>query len=170
MLLKKPSPQEQERPDVQAQREAWKEQQPKLDVSSLVFLDETGTNTQMTRLRGRSPIGKRCVASIPQGHWKTETFIASLRVDGLTAPMVLGGPMDGEAFLVYVKDFLCPSLQTGNIVIADNLSSHKAKGVKKAIEAVGASLLYLPSYSPDFNSIEILFSQAKGSPWKGSLP
>lgn len=115
----------------------------------------------MTRLRGRAPKGERCVSSVPNGHWKTLTFIAGLRVNGLSAPMVLDGPMDGEAFLAYVKDFLCPTLKSGDVVILDNLSSHKVKGVQEAIEAVGATLCYLPPYSPDFNPIETVFSKLK---------
>ncbi len=110
---------------------------------------------------GRSPRGKRCVAAVPHGHWKTTTFIAALRCDGLTAPMVADGPMDGALFLAYVRTFLCPTLRPGDIVIADNLSSHKVNGVQQAIEAVGASILYLPPYSPDLNPIEKAFSKLK---------
>jgi transposase len=126
-----------------------------------VFLDETGASTHMTRSRGRSPKGERCNASVPNGHWKTTTFIAGLRVNGITAPMVLDGPMDKEAFLVYLRRFLCPTLKPGDIVIADNLSSHKNEDVRKAIEDVGATILYLPPYSPDFNPIEMFFSKLK---------
>lgn len=115
----------------------------------------------MTRYRGRSPKGMRCVASAPYGHWTTTTFIAGLRYNDITAPMVLDGPMDGEAFLAYVREFLCPTLTPDDIVIADNLSSHKVKGVKQAIEATGATLRYLPPYSPDFNPIEKMFSKLK---------
>ena len=106
----------------------------------------------MTRTRGRAPKGERCVASVPHGHWKTTTFIAGLRYNDITAPMVLDGPMDGEAFLVYVRTFLCPTLQPGDIVIADNLRTHKV---------AGATLRYLPPYSPDLNPIEKLFSKLK---------
>lgn len=115
----------------------------------------------MTRTRGRAPNGERCVASVPHGHWKTTTFIAGLRYNGITAPMVLDGPVDGAAFLVYVRAFLCPALTPGDIVIADNLSSHKVMGVKEAIEATGATLRYLPPYSPGFNPIEKMFSKLK---------
>lgn len=115
----------------------------------------------MTRLYGRSPLGERCLNYAPGGHWKTTTFIAGLRADGLTAPLVLDGPMNGEAFLAYIRDFLCPTLKPRDIVVADNLSSHKVKGVREAIEATGASLLYLPPDSPDFNPIEMLFSKLK---------
>lgn len=146
---------------MQAARRAWIETQPTLDITKLVFLDETGASTHMTRTRGRAPKGERCVASVPHGHWKTTTFIAGLRYNDITAPMVLDGPMDGAAFLVYVRAFLCPTLTPGDIVIADNLSSHKVKGVQEAIEATGATLRYLPAYSPDFNPIEKMFSKLK---------
>jgi len=115
----------------------------------------------MTPLRGRSPRGERCVASVPHGRWKVTTFIAALRCDVLTAPMVVDGPMDGTLFLAYVRTFLCPTLRHGDIVIADNLSSHKVAGVRQAIEAVGATLRYLPPYSPDLNPIEMLFAKLK---------
>ncbi|WP_408644568.1 IS630 family transposase [Verminephrobacter eiseniae] len=152
---------EQERKDVQADRVAWKESQPALDATKLVFLDETGTSTNMTRTRGRSPKGQRCIASVPHGHRKITTFIAGLRVNAVTAPMVLDGPMDGEAFLAYIQQFLCPTLHPGDIVIADNLSSHKVSGVREAIEGVGATLRYLPPCSPDLNPIEKFFSKLK---------
>jgi len=126
-----------------------------------VFLDETGAATNMTRRYGRAPIGKRCVASVPHGHWKTTTFVAGLRYRDITAPMVLDGPMDGAAFLAYVRTLLCPTLAPGDIVIADNLPSHKVAGVREAIEAVGASMRYLPPYSPDLNPIEKMFSKLK---------
>jgi transposase len=146
---------------VQAARREWIESQPTLDVTKLVFLDETGASTNRTRTRGRAPKGERCVASVPHGHWKTTTFIAGLRYNDITAPMVLDGPMDGEAFLVYVRTFLCPILHPGDIVIADNLLSHKVAGVREAIEVAGATLRYLPPYSPDLNPIEKLFSKLK---------
>lgn len=115
----------------------------------------------MSRRYGRALKGKRCIASVPHGHWKTTTFIAGLRHDKITAPMVLDGPMTGEAFRTYIKDFLCPTLQPGDIVIADNLRSHKVSGIQSAIEAVGAIILYLPPYSPDLNPIEKYFSKLK---------
>ena len=152
---------EQEREDVHAKRAEWKENQPALDVAKLVFLDETGASTHMTRTHGRAPGGERCVASVPHGHWKTTTFIAGLRIGEVSAPMLLDGAMDGEAFLVYVREFLCPTLKPGDIVIADNLSSHKVEGVREAIEANGAALRYLPPYSPDLNPIEKLCSKLK---------
>lgn len=115
----------------------------------------------MARLYGRSPRGERCRAAVPHGHWKTTTFTAGLRSDALVAPLVLDGPMDGEAFLAYVEQLLAPSLRPGDTVIMDNLPAHKVHGVREAIQAVGASLLYLPPYSPDFNPIEMAFSKLK---------
>ena len=107
----------------------------------------------MARLYGRAPRGERCRAAVPHGHWKTTTFIAALRHDGIAAPMVLDGPMNGEAFLAYVEQALVPELRPGDIVIMDNLPAHKVAGVRQAIETAGASLRYLPPYSPDFNPI-----------------
>jgi transposase len=146
---------------VQVARQEWKENQPTLDVTKLVFLDETGASTNMTRTRGRAPKGERCIAAVPHGHWKTTTFIAGLRYNDITAPMVLDGPMHGAAFLAYVEQFLCPTLAPGDIVIADNLPSHKVAGVREAIEKTGATLRYLPPYSPDLNPIEKMFSKLK---------
>jgi transposase len=126
-----------------------------------VFIDETWATTNMTRLHGRCPRGTRLVAAVPHGHWKTTTFLAGLRLSGLTAPLVLDGAINGEAFLAYVEQFLVPTLARGDIVIMDNLSSHKVAGVREAIEACGAGLLFLPPYSPDLNPIEQLFSKLK---------
>jgi transposase len=146
---------------VQAARLKWLEAQPRLDMEKLVFLDETWASTSMVRRYGRSPKGQRCIGSAPHGHWKTTTFVGGLRHDRLTAPMVTGEPMDGEMFLAWVQQFLCPTLEPADIVILDNLSSHKVAGVRQAIEAVGATLLYLPPHSPDLNPIEKLFSKLK---------
>ena len=115
----------------------------------------------MTRTHGRAPRGQRLVASVPHGHWKTSTFVAALRSDGITAPCVLDGAMNGEFFRAYVEQFLAPTLKTGDIVIMDNLSSHKIAGVEQAITAHGAQLLYLPPYSPDLNPIEPAFAKLK---------
>jgi transposase len=115
----------------------------------------------MARLRGRARRGERCRAAIPHGHWKTTTFTAGLRLGGLAAPMLLDGPMDGDAFRAYVTQVLVPELATGDIVVMDNLPAHKVAGVRDAIEAAGATLLYLPPYSPDFNPIELAFSKLK---------
>ena len=130
-------------------------------VEKLVFIDETWTSTSMTRRYGRAPRGQRCIDSAPHGHWQTTTFVGALRHRRLTAPMVTDGPMDGETFLAYVHQFLCPTLQPGDTVILDNLSSHKVRGVEKAISTTGATLLYLPPYSPDLNPIERFFSKLK---------
>ena len=127
----------------------------------LVFLDETGLSTNMTRRYGRAQKGKRCVDKVPHGHWRTSTFVAALRSDGLEAPWLLDGPMNGPAFLEYVRQVLGPSLRPGDLVIADNLSSHKVAGVREAIEARGASLVFLPPYSPDLNPIENFFAKLK---------
>jgi transposase len=152
---------EQDRPDVAAARAAWVNDQAKLDPERLVFIDETGTSTNMARLRGRAPRGERLVGKIPQGHWKTTTFVAGLRSTALTAPCVIDGPMNGNAFLAYVEQVLAPSLKPGDVVVLDNLSAHKVPGGREAIEAAGARLLYLPPYSPDFNPIEQLFAKPK---------
>ena len=127
----------------------------------LVFIDETGASTKMARLRGRAPRGKRCRAPVPHGHWKTTTFVGALRLDGMTAPLVLDGAMGGPAFMAYVEQVLVPTLAPGDIVVMDNLPAHKLAGVRTAIEAVGAKLLYLPPYSPDFNPIEMAFAKLK---------
>ena len=142
-------------------RELWAEWQSGLDPERLVFIDETGASTKMARLRGRAQKGKRCLASVPHGHWKTTTFTGALRCHGMTAPFVLDGPMDGEAFLAYVRQILAPTLKKGDIVIMDNLPAHKVHGVREAIEQTGAKLRYLPPYSPDFNPIENAFSKLK---------
>ena len=152
---------EQERPDVVARRQAWFDAQPDLDPEKLIFIDETGASTKMARLRGRAKRGMRCRAAIPHGHWKTTTFTAGLRLASLSAPMLLDGPMDGDAFRAYVIHVLVPELTPGDIVVMDNLPSHKVTGVRLAIEAAGATLLYLPPYSPDFNPIEMAFSKLK---------
>lgn len=115
----------------------------------------------MARLRGRAPRGERLVGKVPQGHWKTTTFVAGLRSTALTAPGVIDGPMNGNAFLAYVEQVLVPTLRPGDIVVMDNLSAHKVPGVRQAIEAASAKLLYLPPYSPDFNPIEQLFAKLK---------
>jgi transposase len=152
---------EQERADVQAARREWQAAQPTLDITKLVFLDETGASTNMARRYGRAPRGERCIGSVPHGHWHTTTFVAGLRHDDITAPMVADGTMTGALFLKYVQEFLCPTLHPGDIVIADNLRSHKVAGVKEAVEAMGAHIRYLPPYSPDLNPIEKLFAKLK---------
>jgi transposase len=135
--------------------------QPTLDPKRLVFLDETSVSTTITRLYGRAPRGERLVQKVPHGNWKTTTFIAALRHDRIDAPFVLEGAMNGEVFKAYVEQFLAPSLKRGDIVFMDNVSVHLVSGVEDAIEARGATLYYLPPYSPDFNPIEQMFSKLK---------
>ncbi len=152
---------EQERADIVERRQAWFALQPDLDPAKLVFLDETGATTKMARLRGRSPRGERCRAAVPHGHWKTTTLVAGLRLGGLTAPMVIDGAMNGDAFTAYAETFLAPILAPGDIVILDNLPAHKVSGARAAIEHAGATLMFLPPYSPDFNPIEQAFAKLK---------
>jgi len=142
-------------------RAVWAEERVQLDPAKLVFLDETGTTTNMARRFGRGPRGDRVVGTVPHGHWQISTFVAGLRQDGLLAPLVLHGAMDGEAFLAYVHQFLVPALRPGDVVIMDNLASHKVAGVREAIAQAGARLLYLPPYSPDLNPIEQVFAKLK---------
>jgi len=146
---------------VKAARAFWLHLQPWLDPNRLVFIDETGTQTKMARLRGRAPRGERLVAGVPHGHWKTITLIAALRADGIEAPMVIDQPMNGRIFQLWVEQVLCPTLRPGDIVVWDNLPAHKVAGARDAIEAVGARLLWLPPSSPDFNPIEQLFAKLK---------
>lgn len=142
-------------------RERWKAGQASLDPKALVFVDETGTNTKMVRAYGRCRRGQRLIGRQPFGHWKTTTFTAGLRCDGITAPWVLDGAMTRQAFLVYIDKVLGPTLKPGDIVVMDNLPAHKGEDVRKAIEATGAVRLLLPPYSPDLNPIELAFSKLK---------
>jgi transposase len=139
----------------------WFEGQLDLDPERLVFIDETGASTNMARLHGRAPRGQRLRAALPHGHWKTTTFVGALRLSGMTAPMVLDGPMTGEWFLAYARQVLAPTLRPGDVVILDNLPAHKGTAVREAVEATGARLLFLPPYSPDFNPIENAFAKLK---------
>ncbi len=132
-----------------------------MEPARLVFIDETGASTKMARRYGRSLRGERCRAPLPHGHWKTTTFVGALRLEGMTAPMVLDGAMHGAACLAYVEQVLVPTLAPGDIVIMDNLPAHKSVAVRHAIEAAGAELRFLPPYSPDFNPIEMAFSKLK---------
>ncbi len=142
-------------------RRSWIAEQSSLDPTKLVFIDETSTNTKMTRAYGRCPTNQRLIGRQPFGHWKTTTFIAGLRCDAITAPFVLDGAMDRAAFLTYLDKVLVPTLSAGDIVIMDNLATHKGDEVRRLIEAKGATLRFLPAYSPDLNPIELAFSKLK---------
>ena len=135
--------------------------QGRIDPARLVFIDETWTKTNMAPLRGWAPCGQRLQGKAPHGHWKTMTFLAALRHDQLTAPWLIDGPIDGQSFLQYVEEVLVPTLKPGDIVIIDNLGSHKGKAVRQAIRGAGAKLFFLPKYSPDLNPIEKFFAKLK---------
>ena len=144
-----------------AARAGWRQRQPALSPEHLVFIDETWATTNLARRHGRARRGQRLVAAVPHGHWKTSTFIAALRHDRITAPCVFDGAINGARFRAYVEQALAPTLGPGDIVIMDNLGAHKVAGVREAIQARGASLLYLPPYSPDLNPIEQAFAKLK---------
>ena len=152
---------EQDRPDVARKRLRWKAHQGGVDIRRLVFIDETWAKTNMTPLRGWAARGKRLIGKAPFGHWNTMTFIAALRHDAITAPWVIDGPINGNIFRTYVEEVLAPTLRNGDIVILDNLGSHKAPAIRNAIRAAGARLLFLPAYSPDLNPIEQVFAKLK---------
>ena len=143
------------------QRARWCTHQGRLDPRRLIFIDETWVKTNLTRTHGRCAVGQRLVAKVPHGHWKTTTFIGALGIDGFRAPLVIDGALDGPMFRAYVRQVLVPELRPGDIVIMDNLPSHKVSGIRAAIEAAGCRLEYLPPYSPDFNPIEQAFSKLK---------
>lgn len=152
---------EQDRADVAERREAWKNQQQEWDPGRLIFIDETWVKTNMTRLRGWAFSHQRVVDKVPHAHWKTTTLIAALGCEGMRCSMTLDGPVDGEAFEAFVGEVLVPTLKAGDVVVMDNLSSHKMQAVRRRIEAAGAELEYLPPYSPDLNPIENAFSKVK---------
>jgi transposase len=152
---------ERKRADVPRARRRWIREQGWLDTTRLVFIDETAVTTNMIRLNGWNPYGERLIADAPMGHWETVTFIAGLRDTGVVAPMLIKGAMNGEAFLAYIEQNLVPTLRRRDIVVIDNVSFHKVAGAEEAIQAVGASLRYLPQYSPDLNPIELLFHPPK---------
>ena len=154
-------PAEQNRPDIARKRQRWKAHQHRIAPGRLVFIDETWVKTNMAPLRGWAPSGHRLAAHVPHGHWKTLTFIAALRADRIDAPWVIDGPINGELFALYVEKVLTPTLAKGDVVILDNLNSHKGKAARKAIRAAGAHLVFLPPYSPDLNPIEQFFSKLK---------
>jgi transposase len=152
---------EQDRPEVARRRERWKAYQHRLDPRRLVFIDETWAKTNMTRLRGWAPCGQKLLAKVPQGRWRTLTFLAALRCDRIDAPCVIDGPIDGQTFRAYIEQILLPTLRPGDIVIIDNLGSHKSMAVRRAIRTAGAKLFFLPPYSPDLNPIEQVFAKLK---------
>ncbi|MDP3747519.1 MAG: IS630 family transposase, partial [Phenylobacterium sp.] len=152
---------EQDRPDVARKRDRWRRYQARLDPRRLVFIDETWAKTNMTRTHGRCARGERLLAKVPHGHWKTMTFVAALRCDQITAPVVLDQPINGEWFRAYVEQALVPTLRPGDVVVMDNLGSHKGQAVRQAIRKAGAHLLFLPPYSPDLNPIEQVFAKLK---------
>ncbi len=152
---------ERDRPDVARRRAQWIKYQDRVDPSRLVFIDETWTKTNMAPLRGWAPCGMRLVTKVPHGHWNTTTFLAALRHDRIEAPWLFEGPINGESFAIYVEKVLLPTLRPGDIVIMDNLGSHKSKIVRRLIRSVGAKLLFLPKYSPDLNPIEQVFAKLK---------
>lgn len=152
---------EQDTAEAQQRRQAWRDEVTHLAPEQLVFLDESGATTEMTRRYGRAPGNQRVGEAVPQGHWRTVTMLAALTVNGLQAPMTIESPTDGDIFLAYLEQVLCPGLRPGQIVILDNLAAHKVNGVQRLVESTGARLLYLPPYSPDFNPIEQAWSKIK---------
>lgn len=152
---------EQARADVVHRRQRWRSWQGHLDPTRLVFIDETWIKTNMAPLRGWGPTGKRLRAYAPHGHWRTLTFLGALRCDRLTAPCVFDGPINGQSFRAYVEQLLLPTLKPGDIVIMDNLGSHKSATLRQMIRAAGARLWFLPPYSPDLNPIEQAFAKIK---------
>jgi transposase len=152
---------EQDRPDVARRRTQWKRYQNRIDPTRLIFIDETWTRTNMAPLRGWAPRGHRLRAKVPGGHWKTMTFLAALRHDRIDAPWLIDGPIDAESFQTYIKQVLVPALKPGDIVIMDNLASHRGKPVRHDIRAAGARLFFLPKYSPDLNPIDNVFAKLK---------
>jgi transposase len=152
---------EQDRPDVVLKRRNWRDAQETVDPERLVFVDETGLKTNLTRLRGWAPGGQRLIETLPSGHWQTQTLVHAVALDGTRAAMVLDGPIDGLTFAGFCEHFLAPALRPGDLVVLDNLSSHKTVAAEVAVEATGAKLVYLPPYSPDLNPIEKLFAKLK---------
>jgi transposase len=152
---------ERDRPDVARRRAQWTKYQNRIEPERLVFIDETWTKTNMAPLRGWAPRGRRLASKVPYGRWKTTTFVAALRHDRIDAPWLLEGPIDGESFRTYVERVLMPILRPGDIVIMDNLGSHKGKAVRRLIRSTGAKLFFLPKYSPDLNPIEQAFAKLK---------
>ena len=144
-------------------RAQWTKHQSGVDPKRLVFIDETWTKTNMEPLRGWAPRGERLMAKVPHGHWQTMTFVAALRHDRIEAPWLIDGPIDGQGFRTYVEKELAPTLKPGDVVIMDNLGSHKGEAVRQAIRSAGAKLFFLPKYSPDLNPIEQVFAKFQAS-------
>ena len=142
-------------------REDWEQCLPGLDLERLVFFDESGVNTLMARLYGRCPRGRRLVDSVPAGYYRTYTLMSAIRLDGVVAPMLLDGPVNGQTFAGYVEQCLVPQLRPGDILILDNLPAHKSERVTRAVEAAACSLVYLPPYSPDYSPIENMWWKVK---------
>jgi transposase len=152
---------EQARPDIARKRRRWLTHQARIAAERLLFIDETWMKTNMAPLRGWGPRQRRLNAYVPHGHWKTSTLIAALRHDRVEAPFVIDGPINGDIFLAYVETLLVPTLRPGDIVVLDNLGSHKGEAVRRAIRQAGAHLIFLPPYSPDLNPIEQAFAKLK---------
>jgi transposase len=159
---------------VARRRAQWTKYQDRVEPERLVFIDETWTKTNMAPLRGWAPRGKRLVAKVPHRRWKTTTFVAALRLDRIEAPWLLEGPIDGESFRTYVARVLVPTMRKGDIVIMDNLGSHKGRAVRDLIRSAGGKLFFLPKYSPDLNPIEQVFAKLKhllrNEPSRPSVP
>jgi transposase len=152
---------EQDRPELKAEREAWREEFAAIDPARLVLVDETGTNTAMARRYGRAPRGQRVDGPVPHGHWKAVTLTAAMRLGGVGGCLAFDGATDAATFEAYVEQVLAPTLRPGDIVVMDNLAAHKGPAVERLIQAVGAEVRYLPAYSPDLNPIEKMFSKLK---------
>ena len=152
---------EQDRADVAQRRTQWKSDQPTRDAGRLIFIDETWAKTNLTRRYGRAPVGERLIDKVPHGHWKTTTLIAALGIGGVRCATLVDGAIDADLFEAFVQQVLVPQLRGGDVVVLDNLSSHKRVRTRQLIEAAGAELLFLPPYSPDFNPIEMIFAKVK---------
>lgn len=152
---------EQDRPDVACKRKDWRATQDHVDPERLIFIDEMGVQTDLTRLRGWAPGGDRLVEAVPGGKWQTSTLVQAIALDGIRAAMILDGPMNGPSFAGFCNWLLTPALHPGDLVVLDNLSSHRTSAAIQAVEAAGARVVYLPPYSPDLNPIENIFSKVK---------
>ena len=160
---------EQDRPDVVERRAAWRASQPLIDPDKVVFIDETWAKTNMTRPYGRSELGTRLVEKTPCGRWQTTTFLGGLRAQGFIAPLTVEGAVNGDLFRAWVEQHLAPALKPGDVVVMDNLSSHKVAGIREAIEAAGAELRYLPPYSPELNPVERLWLYLREHHWSNRV-